>query len=682
MNKLVIPMRTLLVAVALTAAGVACKRTPAPSESRTIPAAAVAPALHLESRSRQGSLVVSTRLRDAPGELALVSDEDDHAVLLLDVPTGKVIARAPTEGRPAQILVLESGKVAVAMRDEARVATFDLEANDSAPYAFKLVEQSTLETAPEPIALALSPAGKADAVRQLYVATGQGRTLEQFELPSNKKRFVFEIAQGPRAVVALDDGTVVVAHANAGVLTKIQGAYVVATRLDQGEVFSRQGFALAAIGNEVFAPDTLVLPEDASASMRHVASGYGGGTVCEQEGFRKGWALDQKPVLKGVAEVEASGMQVNREKTLRPNQALAKVVASDQSAFAQFNALRPTPSIRSFDCVQVMSTSGALRRIDGARALVTQMGTACILPRAAAASEVKHEVYVACLGSNRIEAVGLGDPAPARGPMIAPKYARGWNVPKGPLGLAADGNVLLAWSQFDHSLSRIDLDTGALTSVAIEREQHLDQGVALGRELFYAAGDTRIAQDGRACANCHPDGLSDGIGWATPEGRRKPMLLAGRIGEGPFGWRGEHKTLREHLSKTIARNLHGTGLPEAAMLALESYVRALPRPPSSRERFAASALRGKQVFANAETGCAGCHHPDHGFTDGERHDVGTGGSFRTPPLINASAATPYMHEGKYAQLEAFLKQTEGKMGHTAHLSEADFTALVSYVQTL
>jgi cytochrome c peroxidase len=103
---------------------------------------------------------------------------------------------------------------------------------------------------------------------------------------------------------------------------------------------------------------------------------------------------------------------------------------------------------------------------------------------------------------------------------------------------------------------------------------------------------------------------------------------------------------------------------------------------TSNSSSADTAKRGKELFASTETGCAGCHDPSSGFTDGAKHEVGTGGKFRTPPLRFASAAMPYMHEGKYAKLEDFLRATEGKMGHTSHLTEPDFNALVSYVKTL
>lgn len=673
----------LLVAATVFAA---CQKT-TPTTQQSSPTAAAtntteAPAtatLTLEPRGRQGSLVAATRLRDAAApartlpDLVLVADEDEHAILILDATSGALKGKQKLNGRPSQLLVLENGQLAVTLRDEAKVVMYGVATPGAAPradtHAIELREEYTLHTSTEPLALALSPASLGP--QQLFVASGHGRTLEQFDLASKKKKVIFDIAQEPRAVVALEDGTVVVTHANAGVLTKIKGTEVTAMRLDEGDVFSRQGFALAAIGREAFVPDTFVMPEDASGSMRGVAAGYGGGTVCEQDGWHRGWVLDQK----------------NSPLPATSKPPLATPVPVAANGFAQFNAKTLTPAIRSFDCVQVMSTSGTLRRIgtskEGApRALVTQLGTKCILPRAAAAHEERREIYVACLGTNRVEAIDLGKDSEAGDPVAPPRMSYGWPVPKGPMGLAVVGDTLFVWSQFDHRMTKIDVKESMLSSYAVPRDVEMNDKVALGRTLFHAAGDARISSDGRACASCHPDGLSDGIGWATPEGRRKPMILAGRIGEGPFGWRGEHKTLHEHIAKTIVSHLHGTGLDTASMDALSAYVKSLPGPPKDRAEISDDVRRGKDLFARGDTGCARCHNPDTNFTDGAGHDVGTGGKFRTPPLKLASAAMPYMHEGKYTKLDEFLRATDGKMGNTKQLSDQEFRALVTYVQSL
>src|SRR6185295_4434308 len=76
----------------------------------------------------------------------------------------------------------------------------------------------------------------------------------------------------------------------------------------------------------------------------------------------------------------------------------------------------------------------------------------------------------------------------------------------------------------------------------------------LGRQIFHTTGDARISRDGRACASCHPDGRDDAITWATPEGPRRSIMLAGRLeGTEPFSWNGVTKDVREHLTHTFDR---------------------------------------------------------------------------------------------------------------------------------
>jgi hypothetical protein len=45
--------------------------------------------------------------------------------------------------------------------------------------------------------------------------------------------------------------------------------------------------------------------------------------------------------------------------------------------------------------------------------------------------------------------------------------------------------------------------------------------------------------------------------------------------------------------------------------------------------------------------CAACHQPSSAFVDHQVHDVGTGGGYKTPSLINADFNAPYFHDGRF-----------------------------------
>ncbi len=665
---------------------IACHRSPPPpSDPPKAPEAPAPTALvqKLAADATQGGVLVATAL-DAR-RLLLVSDEDDGKVLLMDGADGSTVAAAKVEGRPAQVMVLPDGSVAVALRDRAEVATFVLE-KSTETQALSFRKGEPLETAVEPIALARKGS-------ELLVATGWSHTLERFDLETRTKRASVDLPKEPRAVVARADGTVFVSHASAGVLTRVLGSHVLPMKLDDGPTNVRQGFALAALGNDVIAPDVSVNPEDMNdPSMEEPVGGYGGGMRCNNT-WRPGWTLDeaQFPRRAGNKDPWAGKTADAKDGNLR------RGVGAD---FLHNDPKRVIPAVGFDTCVRMMSNTFTLHRVQAQTPTVTHMGTTCLLPRAVAIHAGRREAYLACLGTNRVHTIALGSEGDAKPPRIT----RDWKLPSGPMGLAVDGDALYVWSQFAHALTRISLAdepkpepakavakaapskadapaTNVLATFALPRETARTADVDLGRELFHASGDTRISEDGRACASCHPDGRTDGISWSTPSGKRKPLFLAGRVGDGPFGWKGEHKTLGEHITHTIVANLHGSGLTAAATKSLEAYLKVMPGPPATKDNLSGPVIRGKQLFASAEVGCTGCHRGQT-FTDEERHDVGTGGEFRTPSLRSIAGAGPYNHGGKYASLGDFLKSTDGKMGHTAQLPPEDFNALVLYLSSL
>src|SRR5690606_34124277 len=118
----------------------------------------------------------------------------------------------------------------------------------------------------------------------------------------------------------------------------------------------------------------------------------------------------------------------------------------------------------------------------------------------------------------------------------------------------------------------------------------------------------------------HPDGRDDAITWATPDGPRRSIMLAGRVGATPpYSWDGNAPSIAQHLSATFKR-LRGHGLRSYELEALVAYVSALPAPPAGAIDEPAKVERGKQLFASKETGCSGCHAGDQ-LTDGMNHDV-------------------------------------------------------------
>src|SRR5262249_4664296 len=123
----------------------------------------------------------------------------------------------------------------------------------------------------------------------------------------------------------------------------------------------------------------------------------------------------------------------------------------------------------------------------------------------------------------------------------------------------------------------------SVAQIKVPREASAQANVAaqLGRLLFHGTGDRRIARDGRACASCQPAGRADGLTWATPNGPRRTLMLAGRLqGTAPYGWDGKAKDVNEHLANTFDRLKGGGGLRSVELDALLAYLTSLPPPPA------------------------------------------------------------------------------------------------------
>jgi mono/diheme cytochrome c family protein len=309
----------------------------------------------------------------------------------------------------------------------------------------------------------------------------------------------------------------------------------------------------------------------------------------------------------------------------------------------------------------------------------------CLLPRAAASTH-EGRVFVTCLGSNEVlEYNGLAE-EPDRHLVARTRVAQG------PTGVAYADDRVYVWSTFERVLTRIDNRCGDGSScfdIVSDTTARRPTPFEVGRLLFHRTDSARISGDGRACASCHPDGRDDGLVWSSPDGPRQTPMLAGRLADTPpFGWTGGAATVREHLQQTFAR-LGGQGLDDASLYALLTYTAQMAPPPalSTATTLGPRVAAGKRIFESYDTGCSSCHDPSRGFSDGERHEVGSRAagdlarSFETPSLRGVGGTAPYFHDGRYATLEELLRKSQA-MSETRQLSDGDLGDLAAYLRTL
>ena len=237
--------------------------------------------------------------------------------------------------------------------------------------------------------------------------------------------------------------------------------------------------------------------------------------------------------------------------------------------------------------------------------------------------------------------------------------------------------------------------------------------VALGRRLFF---ETRLSVTGHdSCFSCHDPARSftDGKARATgalgdtlPRGAMALVNVAYNIS---FGWtqpgvRSLEAQMRQPLFNThpvelglaghevaVTTELAGdpgyaaafaAAFPAAdtpvtldhAIQAIAAFERTLISGDSPFDRYvfqgdhaalSESAKRGMALFFSRQAGCAGCHS-GFNFTGTWRDDQGDTGKpafanngtstqpMRVPTLRNIALTAPYMHDGRFATLDAVL----------------------------
>jgi hypothetical protein len=203
-----------------------------------------------------------------------------------------------------------------------------------------------------------------------------------------------------------------------------------------------------------------------------------------------------------------------------------------------------------------------------------------------------------------------------------------------------------------------------------------------GFEIFHTPTPAGIA-----CTSCHPEGGDDGHVWTLIESgekvlRRTPSLRGGILPTSPFHWDGKETDFGVLMKDVFVGRMGGTATA-ADIYAVGQWVDAIPKlpPPAWLDRL--SIDRGTVLF-NGKAGCSSCHSGPH-FTNNQTMDVGTGGAFQVPSLINVAARTPLMHDGCAKTLHDRLTNPSCagvKHGNTSVLSDGERADLETYLESL
>lgn len=128
----------------------------------------------------------------------------------------------------------------------------------------------------------------------------------------------------------------------------------------------------------------------------------------------------------------------------------------------------------------------------------------------------------------------------------------------------------------------------------------------------------------------------------------------------PYGRDGRFPSLREITRHVIVREFSGPEPAPWLLDALVAYQREFAFLPGAASGADLAAIaKGRALFerpfpGNSGLSCAACHPADALFTDRRPHDIGTGGLFDTPSLLNMMASAPYFHDGSAPDLAAVV----------------------------
>jgi len=600
--------------------------------------------------------------------LAVVADEDDHAVQLVDLDKSERVARIEAGGVPGQMLVLSDGRVLVTLVDQSRIAVFQ---SAEAPSPM-LEPRCSLGTDVEPVGLAATP----DEATVL-VTSRTGRTLASYAARTLSRTNDVELPRDPYSVTVSADGrTAFVSHVVGSRMTAVSltgdsSAKDVVIESQPDPVQLRQirqmEASLRKSGATKLDAARIALDNAFGLSRRKAVQGF---TVARSDRFGRVFA----PVVladPGDPKQRTSGYG-------------AGAAASEVPVIAVLDAATAEPLPSSLEVAQV----GWRPSFDDA-----SDHPPCLLPRASAVDDEHQTLLVTCPGIDAVVAFDLASASPGTAEVWRTRVA------SGPTGIAVDRDHgrAVVWSAFDRVLSTIPLIPPKIEAGRAERAVELrlpsspahpvPSEVALGRLLFHSSGDARVADDGRGCASCHPSGRDDGLVWSTPRGPRRTKLLAGMLaGTAPYSWDGVTPDLEANIEQAFERLRGHGGLRPFERHALLTYLESLPLPPA-RQESAPMIERGHAVFASAEAGCSGCHSESR-FTDDARHDVHSHSDadsavlFDTPSLRRVSSRAPYFHDGRYATLDALVSGVDGTMGQTKQLSADEKKALVAFLGSL
>jgi cytochrome c peroxidase len=247
---------------------------------------------------------------------------------------------------------------------------------------------------------------------------------------------------------------------------------------------------------------------------------------------------------------------------------------------------------------------------------------------------------------------------------------------------------------------------------------HRSQLVMLGEMAFNSPAilGTSARRAGISCNTCHVNGTTNPRLYVpnistipgtfdttsalfnphADNGVLDPLTtpsLRGAHALAPYGHDGRMLSLRDFVRNVITTEFAGPDPSKQVLDSLVLYIEDIDFLPNRRltatgkltQPTSDSERRGELIFNRPFThdpslSCAVCHPPHGLFVDHQLHDVGSGGAFKTPTLLNANFNGPYFHDGRYANYAQVVAHFDREF--YLGLSTQDRRDLVAYLQAI
>lgn len=234
------------------------------------------------------------------------------------------------------------------------------------------------------------------------------------------------------------------------------------------------------------------------------------------------------------------------------------------------------------------------------------------------------------------------------------------------------------------------------------QERRVVQTIGLGEadEPSLARRGAAIFYDGRlsldqwySCHSCHYEGgtnatVMDTLNDGSVRTFKTVLPLYHLHKTAPWTWHGWQTDLRAAMRKSLTETMQGPAPTEDDISALLAFLESLEPPP--RDVIDPEAIRrGKALFESERAACAACHSGPL-FTDGQIHNVGTGGpndayeGYNTPSLLGVGKRVRLLHDGRARSLEQALTGAHSpeKVSGQAAFTAEELADLVAYLRSL